>query len=57
MARFSAGEIPALVCTTVIEDGVFIGMKNFGASGPYKSLFEHSGITADKVAAAAKAKL
>lgn len=39
------------------EDGIFIGMKSFGASGPYKALFEHFGITADKVAAAAKAKL
>lgn len=34
------------------EDGIFIGMSGFGASGPYKELYEHFGITA---AAAAKA--
>lgn len=34
------------------EDGVFIGMSGFGASGPYKELYEHFGITA---AAAVKA--
>ncbi|WP_316976578.1 transketolase [Shumkonia mesophila] len=39
------------------ENGVFIGMHGFGKSGPYKKLFEHFGITPEKVAAAAKAKL
>ena len=39
------------------EDGVFIGMTGFGASAPDKVLYEHFGITAQAVAAAAKAKL
>ncbi|MCX2725383.1 transketolase [Roseibium salinum] len=39
------------------NDGTFIGMTGFGASGPYKDLYEHFGITADAVAAAAKARL
>lgn len=38
-------------------DGVFIGMSDFGASGPYKALYEHFGITKDAVVAAAKQKL
>ncbi|MEQ1669340.1 MAG: transketolase [Hyphomicrobium sp.] len=33
----------------------FIGMSSFGASAPAKQLYEHFGITASKVAAAAKA--
>lgn len=37
------------------EDGVFVGMSSFGASAPYKALYEHFGITAavlaDRVAA------
>jgi len=39
------------------EDGVFVGMKSFGASAPDKVLYEHFGITAQAVADAAKAKL
>jgi transketolase len=39
------------------SDGVFIGMTTFGASGPYKELYEHFGITAEKVAEAALARL
>ena len=35
------------------EGGVFIGMKSFGASGPYEKLYEHFGITAAKVVEAA----
>ena len=31
-------------------DGIFIGMDGFGASGPYKSLYEHFGITAENIA-------
>ena len=31
-------------------DGIFIGMKGFGASAPYKKLYEYFGITADAVA-------
>jgi len=38
-------------------DGVFVGMNSFGASAPDKALYEHFGITAEAVAAAAKAKL
>ena len=36
------------------NDGVFIGMRSFGASGPYEKLYEHFGITPDKVAEAAR---
>jgi transketolase len=39
------------------EAGVFIGMTGFGASAPAEVLFKHFGITAEAVAAAAKAKL
>jgi transketolase len=39
------------------EEGVFIGMTGFGASAPAEVLFKHFGITAEAVAAAAKAKL
>ncbi|NLS05553.1 transketolase [Rhizobium sp. P32RR-XVIII] len=38
-------------------EGTFIGMKSFGASGPYKELYKHFGITAEAVVAAAEAKL
>jgi transketolase len=38
-------------------DGVFVGMSSFGASAPDKDLYRHFGITAEAVAAAAKAKL
>ena len=41
----------------LIGDGPFIGMTTFGASGPYKQLYEHFGITAAKVAEAALARL
>jgi transketolase len=39
------------------SDGVFVGMTGFGASGTDKALYQHFGITAQAVAAAAKAKL
>ncbi len=39
------------------EDGGFIGMKTFGASGPPADLFKHFGITAANVAAEVKARL
>jgi len=39
------------------SDGAFIGMSSFGASGTDKALYAHFGITAEAVAAAAKAKL
>jgi transketolase len=38
-------------------DGVFVGMSGFGASAPADVLYKHFGITAEAVAAAAKAKL
>ncbi|MCW5697644.1 MAG: transketolase [Bauldia sp.] len=36
------------------DEGEFIGMSGFGASGPAEKLFEHFGITADAVAGAAR---
>ncbi len=39
------------------ENGAFVGMGSFGASGPAEQLYEHFGITAEKVVAAAKARL
>ncbi|KPB01077.1 transketolase [Ahrensia marina] len=38
-------------------DGDFIGMDSFGASAPIKDLYQHFGITAEAVVAAAEAKL
>ena len=38
-------------------EGGFVGMNDFGASGPAKALFEHFGITAQKVAELAQAML
>lgn len=34
-------------------DGGFVGMSSFGASGPYKEVYKHFGITPEAVAAAA----
>jgi len=39
------------------NDGLFVGMDSFGASAPFKELYKHFGITADKVAEAALQKL
>ncbi|RAH97090.1 transketolase [Acuticoccus sediminis] len=39
------------------RNGGFVGMTGFGASGPYKELYEHFGITPKAVAAKAKALL
>ena len=39
------------------EDGGFVGMTGFGASGPEGELFVHFGITADRVADAVHARL
>ena len=39
------------------SDGVFVGMSGFGASAPYKDLYKHFGITAEKVTEAALKKL
>ena len=38
-------------------DGIFIGMKGFGASAPAKDLYKNFGITAEAVVAAVEAKL
>ncbi|HEX6859746.1 MAG TPA: transketolase [Caulobacteraceae bacterium] len=38
-------------------DGAFVGMTGFGASAPFERLYKEFGITAEAVAAAAKAKL
>ncbi len=37
--------------------GQFVGMRDFGASGPFEELYTHFGITTDGVVAAAKASL
>lgn len=39
------------------NDGLFVGMTGFGASGPYKALYEHFGITPDAVVASVKERL
>jgi transketolase len=39
------------------SDGGFVGMSSFGASAPYKELYKQFGITPEKVAEAALAKL
>jgi transketolase len=39
------------------SEGTFIGMSSFGASGPYKELYKHFGITVDAIVDAAEAKL
>ena len=38
------------------HDGTFIGMHSFGASGPYKDVYKHFGITAEAIADAAMKK-
>jgi len=39
------------------SDGTFVGLSGFGASAPYKELYQHFGITPEKVAEAALARL
>jgi transketolase len=39
------------------SDGLFVGMSGFGASGPYKDLYRHFGITPERVVEAAFTKL
>ncbi len=39
------------------SNGAFVGMTGFGASAPYKELYQHFGITPEKVAEAAMARL
>ena len=36
------------------NDGIFIGMSDFGASAPYEDLYKHFGITAEAVVAAVR---
>ena len=38
-------------------DGIFIGMKGFGASGPYQELYEHFGITPHHIVDAVRERL
>jgi len=38
-------------------NGTFVGMTGFGASAPYKELYRHFGLTPEKVAEAALARL
>jgi transketolase len=38
------------------SDGAFVGLSDFGASAPYKDLYKHFGITAERVAEAALTK-
>jgi transketolase len=39
------------------SDGTFVGLSGFGASAPFKQLYQHFGITPEKVAEAARAEL
>jgi transketolase len=39
------------------NDGVFIGMTDFGASAPYEDLYKHFGITPEAIAAAVRKRL
>jgi transketolase len=41
----------------LIGDGPFVGMTGFGASAPYKQLYQHFGVTPARVAEAALARL
>ena len=43
--------------TFIGNDGDFVGMHSFGASGPAKDLYKHFGITVEAIVAAAEAKL
>jgi transketolase len=38
------------------DEGIFVGMKSFGASAPYKDLYAHFGITAEAIVEQIKAK-
>ncbi|MEM1316891.1 MAG: transketolase C-terminal domain-containing protein, partial [Pseudomonadota bacterium] len=39
------------------SDGIFVGMESFGASAPYKALYEHFGIMSDAVVEQVKTRL
>jgi transketolase len=52
--------VQAAVCRgwdVLIGDGSFVGMTGFGASAPYKPLYEHFGVAPRAVADAAPARL
>jgi len=36
------------------DDGVILGIERFGASAPYKEIYEHLGLTVDKLVETAK---
>ena len=36
------------------DDGVILGIERFGASAPYKEIYEHFGLTVDKLVETAK---
>ena len=40
-----------------INNDNFIGLKSYGASGPYKDVYKHFGITADNICKIIKQKL
>ena len=40
-----------------VDSENFIGMKTFGASGPYKELYKHFGITVDNLVESIKKNL
>jgi transketolase len=39
------------------SDAAFVGMSSFGASGPYKDLYRHFGITPEAIVEAACSKI
>ncbi len=43
--------------TLIGQDGIFVGMHGFGASGKYEELYKHFGITAEAVVSAVEQKL
>ena len=43
--------------TFIGSDGIFVGMSSFGASAPYKELYEHFGITKEAIVAAATGRI
>jgi len=64
--RALIGDVPKVAVEAAVRqgwdaiigsDGSFVGMTDFGASAPYKDLYKHFGITAEKVAEAALKKL
>ena len=63
-AQTLGGDLPKIAIEAAVRfgwdrwighDGQFIGMKGFGASGPYQKLYAHFGITAEAAVAAVTA--